>query len=70
MGIMNGDVTPNLTDHTDFGSVYHQSGMVTRVYKIKIQDQATLPLEPSVFPAVMPIVIFRDQFAFLNCCCW
>ena len=44
VSIMNGDVTPNLTDHTDFGSVYHQSGMVTRVYKIKNTGSGNLTI--------------------------
>jgi|GEM_PF-1476701 len=48
--ILNGDITPSFTDHTDFGSASLSSGMITRTFTI--ENTGTEDLDLSGLPEV------------------
>ncbi len=48
VSIMNGDATPSLTDHTDFGSVSTCSGTVVRTFTIQNTGTASLNLSAPI----------------------
>ena len=48
--ILNGDITPSFTDHTDFGSASLSSGMITRTFTI--ENTGTADLDLSGLPEV------------------
>ncbi|MCU0428713.1 MAG: choice-of-anchor D domain-containing protein [Cytophagaceae bacterium] len=52
LAIVNGDVTPSSTDHTDFGSVPVSSGSITRIFTIANLGDGTLNFSGSPVVAV------------------
>lgn len=61
VSITDGDATPSLTDHTDFGTQAAASGSVTRIFSIENSGLGSLLLSGS--PAVVLAGANADQFS-------